>query len=286
MRHHIHIPLPVIFLSLLSQALPAELIVSYNSNEESLEQRLEPGDWSNEAEIPTILTAHGVNRDGGFLTFSGWGTTIDVNKRISFQISAKPGYRLQFSDLSGFNSGSGRTTTNGLSSWVWGYRIDENKDGVFEGNWVFGKTYVPANGDTFLESDSLKSWDFTDFSTRGTVEFAVFASAPTSSGTLLAFNGKISVNGFSTSPVGALDASPYLASYTIPVSEASGVTYNRDTDTLFAIGDEGHELVELTKTGTKVSSMAFNQSGPSEARALNDPEGVSYLGGGKFAIAD
>ncbi|RYD20532.1 MAG: hypothetical protein EOP88_14745 [Verrucomicrobiaceae bacterium] len=32
--------------------------------------------------------------------------------------------------------------------------------------------------------------------------------------------------------------------------------------------------------------MAFNQSGPSEARALNDPEGVSYLGGGKFAIAD
>lgn len=286
MKHHLHIPLSVIALSLLSQKLPAEVIASYDSGDESLEQRLEPGDWSDKAEVPSLLSAHGVNRNGGPLGFSGWGTTIDVNKRVGFHISAKPGYRLHFSDLAGFNSGGGRQTANALSSFVWGYRIDENKDGVFEGNWVFGTTYTPADGDVFKEAESAKNWDFEDFSTRGTVEFAIFASAPTTNGYLLAFTGRIIVNGLSATPVGALDAYPYEASYTIPVSEASGVTYNRDTDTLFAIGDEGHELVELTKTGTRVSAMPFNQDGPREARALDDPEGVSYLGSGKFAIAD
>lgn len=288
MKHHLSITLSAATLALLPQALPAEVIASYDTRDETLEKRLEPGDWSEGAEIPSILTVHSVNRNGGekLPSYNGWSSTIDVNKRVGFQISAKPGYRLHFSDLSGFNSGGGRSSANALSSWVWGYRIDENKDGVFEGNWVFGKTYTPANGDAFLESDSAKVWDFTDFSTRGTVEFAIFASAPTAGGELLAFQNRIAVNGPSATPVGALDSTPYQASYTIPVSEASGVAYNRDTDTLFAIGDEGHELVELTKTGTKVSAMAFNQSGPSEARALNDPEGVSYLGGGKFAIAD
>lgn len=289
MKHHIHIPLSLVSLTVLSQPLLAEVVASYDSNDESLALRLEPGDWSEHAEIPSILTAHGgLNRvgGGGTLLFSGWGPTIDMNKRIGFQISAKPGYRLNFSDLVDFNSGGGRQTANELSSFVWGYRIDENKDGIFEGNWVFGRTYTAADGDAFKESDSLKDWNFTDFSTRGTVEFAIFASAPTTGGHLLAFGGKMIINGLSATPLGVLDAYPYEASYTIPVSEASGVTYNRDTNTLFAIGDEGHELVELSKTGARLGAMPFNQSGPREARALDDPEGVSYLGGGKFAIAD
>jgi uncharacterized protein YjiK len=77
------------------------------------------------------------------------------------------------------------------------------------------------------------------------------------------------------------------STYFIDVSEASAVTYNWDTGTLYAIGDEGMELVELTKTGQRLGSMTFEQNvSPRELRALDDPEGLSYLGGGKVMIAD
>jgi uncharacterized protein YjiK len=274
---------------LMSPLSRGELVASYDALEETSELKLGSNNWSDHAKIPTPVTASDtLTRDGGkgVLTFSGWGTTIDTNKRVSFRVTAKPGYRLNLSELVHFNSGGGRQTANALSSFVWGYRIDENNDGIFEGNWVFGKTYTPANGDVFKESESFKDWDFADFTTRGTVEFAIFATAPTPAGSLLVFGDKIALNGAPALPVGALDSYPYAASYNIPVSEASGVSYNRDTGTLFAIGDEGMELVELSKTGTKLSAMPFDQNGVREVRALDDPEGVSYLGGGKFAISD
>ncbi len=75
-------------------------------------------------------------------------------------------------------------------------------------------------------------------------------------------------------------------SYSIDVSEASGVTYNRDTGTLFAIGDEGEALYQLSLTGQVMDRMFFDNSRPRPDRALDDPEGVSYMGNGKFMIAD
>ncbi len=280
-------------LALLAMMTPlarGELVVSYQSDDEDLAMRLEAGDWSDAAETPSIITVSGgLTREGGSdtLLYSGWGTSIDVNKRVGFQITAKPGYRLYFSELANFNSGGGRQAVIGLSSWCWGYRVDNNKDGVFEQGWTFGKTYTPAaDGDNFKESESFKTWDFPDFSTKGTVEFAIFASAPTPIGQLLAFGGKISVNGVRATPAGYLGAYTHAGSYNIPVSEASGVAYNPDTDTLFAIGDEGYELVELSKTGVKLSSMPFDQNGVRDVRAFDDPESVTWLGGGKFAISD
>lgn len=279
-------------LSLLAMMTPlahGELVVSYQSEHEDPAYRLEAGDWSNAVQTPSNITVSGsLTRAGGAgtLLYSGWGTSIDLNKRIGFQVTAKPGYRLYFSELANFNSGGGRQTANALSSWVWGYRVDHDKDGVFEQNWAFSKTYTPADGDAFKESDGFKTWNFADFSTTGTVEFAIFASAPTAAGQLLAFGGKISLNGLFATPVGALASYTHAGSYNIPVSEASGVSYNPDTDTLFAIGDEGFELVELSKTGVKLSAMPFDQSGVREVRAFDDPESVAYLGGGKFAISD
>lgn len=75
-------------------------------------------------------------------------------------------------------------------------------------------------------------------------------------------------------------------SYSINVSEASGVTYNRDTNTLFAVGDEGEALYQVSLTGQVIDSMFFDNSRPRPDRALDDPEGVAYLGNGKFMIAD
>ena len=43
--------------------------------------------------------------------------------------------------------------------------------------------------------------------------------------------------------------------------EASAVTYARDRGTLFFVGDEGLGVVEISKTGQTLGSMAFNWTG-------------------------
>jgi uncharacterized protein YjiK len=86
----------------------------------------------------------------------------------------------------------------------------------------------------------------------------------------------------------ALSAYQNVATYLIGefVPEAGAITYNRDTGTLFTIGDEGQSLAQFTKTGQYIDSMTFDNSGPRGNRALDDPEGVTYMGNGKFVIAD
>lgn len=79
----------------------------------------------------------------------------------------------------------------------------------------------------------------------------------------------------------------YAGNYPAHVSEASGITYNWDTDTLFTIGDEGETLTQITKKGEFVDSMHFDyNTSPRENRGLDDPEGVAYLGNNTFIIAD
>lgn len=71
------------------------------------------------------------------------------------------------------------------------------------------------------------------------------------------------------------------------VNEASGVTYNWDTNTLFAIGDEGEALVQVRKNGETIDMMHFDYNvSPRSARGLDDAEGVAYLGNNTFIIAD
>lgn len=92
------------------------------------------------------------------------------------------------------------------------------------------------------------------------------------------------------SPALAVDAlSSYIhrGNYDDHVNEGSGITYNWDTDTLFVIGDEGETLTQISKTGDFINAMHFDfNTSPRELRALDDPEGLAYLGGNKFMIAD
>jgi uncharacterized protein YjiK len=64
----------------------------------------------------------------------------------------------------------------------------------------------------------------------------------------------------------------------VTASEASAVTYNPDTDSLFVLGDEGDALVEVSKTGVQLSVMALT--------GFDDTEGVTYIGGGQFVITE
>ncbi len=61
-------------------------------------------------------------------------------------------------------------------------------------------------------------------------------------------------------------------------TEASAITYDWDTDTLFVVGDEGTSVVQVTKSGGLIDSMTLT--------GFEDTEGLSYVGGGQFVVAE
>jgi hypothetical protein len=68
--------------------------------------------------------------------------------------------------------------------------------------------------------------------------------------------------------------------------EASAVTYNWDTDTLFVVGDTGTAVVQVSKTGQYIDSMTL-AAGPSpQGTFFYDPEGLAYTGNGRFVMAE
>lgn len=95
-------------------------------------------------------------------------------------------------------------------------------------------------------------------------------------------------------PLGAsaavnLQGYTHAATYNLPAqaTEISAITYNRDTGTLFAIGDEGGSILEFSKSGQLLSSMNLSgQYTGVPAGTEPDTEGITYLGGGKFAYAE
>src|SRR4029453_16850686 len=68
--------------------------------------------------------------------------------------------------------------------------------------------------------------------------------------------------------------------------EASAVTYDWDTDTLFVVGDGGTSVVQVTKTGQLIDSMTLATGGSPQGTAFYDPEGIAYVGGGRFVLSE
>lgn len=66
--------------------------------------------------------------------------------------------------------------------------------------------------------------------------------------------------------------------------EASAVTFARDRGTLFFVGDEGLGVVEISRTGQTIGSMAFDWTGTGSSN--NDAEGLTYLGNGQLVVVD
>lgn len=246
-----------------------------------------PFDWADNLPTPSnIGPAGSIARSGaGGFDFSGWAPTFDVNNYVGFRVTAQSGVPMLLTSLDFFTSAN---SSFGITSYKWGYRVD---DGSGYGEWVFGNTYTPAHS---AFSDGFKTWDFPDFSTTGTVEFGLFATSTVPSTAIRPYTSRVTVNTAGMMPfyvmptgTGFLGAYTNTTRYNIDVSEASAIAYNWETDTLFSMGDEGTALVELSRNGRILSSMGFQFNvSPREARALDDSEGVTYLGGGKFMIAD
>ncbi|MEI6722614.1 MAG: SdiA-regulated domain-containing protein, partial [Betaproteobacteria bacterium] len=69
--------------------------------------------------------------------------------------------------------------------------------------------------------------------------------------------------------------------------EASNVTYNWDTDTLFIAGDGGTSIVQVSKTGQLIDSMTLALNASRRAGVeFDDTEGLTYIGGGQFVLTE
>ncbi len=68
--------------------------------------------------------------------------------------------------------------------------------------------------------------------------------------------------------------------------EASGVTYNPDTDTLFIIGDGARSITQVSKTGAFIDTMTLATGTSPQGTSFYDTEGITYVGGGQFAIVE
>jgi uncharacterized protein YjiK len=68
--------------------------------------------------------------------------------------------------------------------------------------------------------------------------------------------------------------------------EASSVTYDWDTDTLFVVGDGGTSIVQVTKTGQLIDSMTLAPGGSPQGTTFYDTEGLTYIGGGQFVMTE
>jgi uncharacterized protein YjiK len=68
--------------------------------------------------------------------------------------------------------------------------------------------------------------------------------------------------------------------------EASGVTYNWDTDTLFIACDGGQSITQVSKTGVLIDTMTLALGSSPQGTEFYDIEGITYIGGGKFVFVE
>ncbi len=74
--------------------------------------------------------------------------------------------------------------------------------------------------------------------------------------------------------------------FSLLCQEASSVTWNWDTDTLFIVGDGGTSIVQVSKTGAYINSMTLAAGSSPQGTEFYDTEGLTYVGGGKFVLVE
>ncbi len=80
---------------------------------------------------------------------------------------------------------------------------------------------------------------------------------------------------------------PGTAAHNLLCDEASAVTYNWDTDTLFISCDGGRSITQVSKTGRLIDTMSLDLLvGAPQGTTFYDPEGITYLGSGQFVISE
>jgi uncharacterized protein YjiK len=74
--------------------------------------------------------------------------------------------------------------------------------------------------------------------------------------------------------------------HSLLAQEASAITYDWDTDTLFVVGDGGTSVVQVSKTGQLIDSMTLAQGSSPQGTEFYDTEGIAYVGSGEFILLE
>ncbi|OYW70598.1 MAG: hypothetical protein B7Z37_30255, partial [Verrucomicrobia bacterium 12-59-8] len=75
-------------------------------------------------------------------------------------------------------------------------------------------------------------------------------------------------------------------SHNLLCQEASGVTYNWDTNTLFIACDGGRSITQVSKTGVLIDTMTLALGDSPQGTEFYDIEGITYIGGGQFVMSE
>ncbi|MBN8642627.1 MAG: SdiA-regulated domain-containing protein [Flavobacteriales bacterium] len=68
--------------------------------------------------------------------------------------------------------------------------------------------------------------------------------------------------------------------------EASAVTYNWDTDTLFITADGSTSVTQVSKTGQLIDTMTMALGSSPQGTDFYDTEGLTYIGNGEFVMSE
>jgi uncharacterized protein YjiK len=116
---------------------------------------------------------------------------------------------------------------------------------------------------------------------------AVLAGAPPTHASAAALTG-VDLSGYVR--VGRFDLPEPTRTSAPPGSllaqEASAVTWDRNTDSLFVVGDGGTSVVQVDKTGHLIDSMTLAAGTSPQGTEFYDTEGLAYVGGGKFVLTE
>jgi uncharacterized protein YjiK len=119
-------------------------------------------------------------------------------------------------------------------------------------------------------------------SVASSISSSALSSTSSASSSASSSKSSSSSSAASSTAGASLDLTKYklAGSYSLPskAAEASGITWNWDTDTLFVIGDEGKAIVQVSKTGAQIDTMTLS--------GFADTEGITYIGNGKFVVTE
>jgi uncharacterized protein YjiK len=68
--------------------------------------------------------------------------------------------------------------------------------------------------------------------------------------------------------------------------EASGVTYDPDTGSLYVVGDGGTAVTQVSKTGALIDTMTLAAGDSPQGTTFYDTEGIAYIGDGEFVMTE
>lgn len=101
----------------------------------------------------------------------------------------------------------------------------------------------------------------------------------------------------SAAAAGSVDLSTYqrIGTHDLPIGsganlladEASAVSYNWDTRTLFVVGDGGTSITQVSLKGELIDSMTLAaDAGKPQGTYFYDPEGLACVGNGQFVLGE